>query len=142
MPCYNAEYMRKRHKRRMDAAKEHLGGICQECGSSENLRFIHIDPSTKLFAIGSGATKASEKNFWIEVDKCELLCQYCWRQRYWKTGEAAHGTITRFQSHKCRCAECRKAFNDYQAAWKRERRRKAREQGQVYNKRRRDAMVA
>jgi hypothetical protein len=37
---------------------EMLGGACVRCGATEDLEFDHIDPSTKVFAICAGLSKA------------------------------------------------------------------------------------
>lgn len=58
---------------------EFLGGSCVRCGWSEHpagLVAHHVNPSKKLFGIGSGLTKSwgSVKE---EAKKCILLCQNC-----------------------------------------------------------------
>jgi hypothetical protein len=35
-----------------------LGGCCVRCGATQDLEFDHIDPSTKVFAICAGLSKA------------------------------------------------------------------------------------
>lgn len=62
-------------KRRLSAISR-LGGECVHCGTNENLEFDHIDPKTKLASIAR-ASSWSEKRFWEEVDKCQLLCVDC-----------------------------------------------------------------
>lgn len=68
---------RDRKARRMQEATKLLGGSCVVCGSVENIQFDHVDPATKLWNISDGAWKASEKAFWAEVAKCQLLCKPC-----------------------------------------------------------------
>lgn len=74
---YNVEmnnYMKRRWEKRRKSAVEYLGGECVVCGSTEDLDFDHKDPSTKICSIAR-ASSFSEKRFWEEVDKCQLLCK-------------------------------------------------------------------
>ena len=40
---------RERRRKKRDILREHLGGKCVMCGTTENLQFDHIDASTKSF---------------------------------------------------------------------------------------------
>ena len=53
---------------------EKLGNKCVMCGSTENLQFDHIDPSTKTVDIGRLLTT---KRAFDELSKCQLLCKKC-----------------------------------------------------------------
>ena len=53
-----------------------LGGKCKKCGSKKQLEFDHIDPDNKLTNVSKIWT-SSEKKFWEEVKKCQLLCNKC-----------------------------------------------------------------
>lgn len=61
----------------------HIG--CIGCGSQERLELDHIHPSTKLCdpAKSFGAKTISQR-IWNEIDKCQLLCYDCHRE---KTGK-------------------------------------------------------
>jgi 5-methylcytosine-specific restriction endonuclease McrA len=84
---YNAylnEYMKNRWTQRRRAAIAKLGGSCVQCGTTENLQFHHIDPSTKETSIGK-ASSWSETRFQAELIKCELLCDECHRNHHCPT---------------------------------------------------------
>ena len=53
---------------------EMLGGKCESCGTTKNLQFDHIDPTTKSFSI---AKKYMCPIVFEEVKKCQLLCFNC-----------------------------------------------------------------
>jgi 5-methylcytosine-specific restriction endonuclease McrA len=74
--AYNNAYMKARWVKRRLLAVAHLGSKCVRCGTTKNLEFDHIDPSTKLASIAR-ASSWSEERFWKEVDKCQLLCVDC-----------------------------------------------------------------
>ena len=61
-----------------------LGGKCECCGSTFNLQFDHIDPTTKSFSI---AKKYGCKEVFEEIKKCQLLCYKCHMK---KTSEDWH----------------------------------------------------
>ena len=81
------EYLRKYNKtyqsNRYEAAKmeyiKYLGGKCVKCGSESNLEFDHIDPSTKDFSI---MRLWHCKNVYAELDKCQLLCNKCHKEKH------------------------------------------------------------
>lgn len=73
MPSH--EYYQKR-RIRFYSAFEKFGGCCKNCGSKESLQFDHIDESTKLYNI-SEMHYHSDKLFYDELDKCQLLCKTC-----------------------------------------------------------------
>lgn len=43
------------------------------------MEFHHVDPSSKLFGIGSGDTRSWE-TVKAELDKCVLLCSNCHKE--------------------------------------------------------------
>jgi len=53
---------------------EMLGGKCKSCGTTKNLQFDHIDPTTKSFSI---AKRYRCKDVFEEIKKCQLLCYEC-----------------------------------------------------------------
>lgn len=70
-------YRRSRQKKKR--AVQYKGGKCQICGynrADEAFDFHHIDPSTKLFGIGSNYCR-KWSDIQKELDKCILLCRNC-----------------------------------------------------------------
>ena len=70
-------YWRQRQKQK---AVEYKGGKCQICDYNKCIRalkFHHVDPTTKEFAIsGTGKTRSWER-IRAELDKCVLVCGNC-----------------------------------------------------------------
>jgi 5-methylcytosine-specific restriction endonuclease McrA len=77
---YMRLYMKRMWNERRKLAVDHLGGKCVKCGSVHKLEFDHIDPSTKSFTIASRPS-ASNKRFWEEIAKCQLLCEECHKRK-------------------------------------------------------------
>ena len=80
---YARVYGQNKRARRKIEAIAYLGGRCQECevDDFEVLEFHHRDRSTKLFDVGGVGLTKPEDVFWIEVDKCDLLCANHHRKR-------------------------------------------------------------
>lgn len=56
---------------------------CVDCGIQYNpwvMDFDHRDPSAKEFSIGMNKRR-SLKNLQIEIDKCDVVCANCHRER-------------------------------------------------------------
>ena len=112
---YMKKYMLDRYKRRKLEATSLLGSICNMCGSEKDLEFDHIDKNTKKYTIAN-IWSYSEKKFWDEIKKCQLLCSSC---HDLKTNEDLgkqnaknmHGTISSYRY--CKCELCKKAKSDY-----------------------------
>lgn len=118
------EYMKARWQKRKQNAIDKLGGRCYTCGSVENLEFDHIDPSTKSFTIAK-ASSFSEERFQTELAKCQLLCRSCHEVKTLKdlgrvSAKDQHGTLSSYRY--CKCALCRKAWNEHIKEYKRKRR--------------------
>jgi len=75
--------LKERDRRRLmrESALQELGGKCVICGTTENLEFNHIDPSTKEREV---STKCGLRH--KEHLKCELLCKE--HHRLWSNAEA------------------------------------------------------
>ena len=107
------EYMFKRyHKRRLEAIKL-LGGKCVKCESTKDLQFDHIDPTTKSFTIAKQSSIAEYK-FWLEIKKCQLLCQECHTKKTLNdlnrvSAKTTHGTLSSYRY--CKCNLCKAANN-------------------------------
>lgn len=113
--AYMKDYMLRRYHKRMQAAKDHLGGKCVKCGALNDLELDHIDRSTKSFTIGN-LWSVNEKRFWEEVNKCQLLCMACHEQKTLidmgqKSARLTHGTLSSYRY--CKCAECKAAKSAY-----------------------------
>ena len=119
-PEQRREYMRNYYLRRLQEAKDLLGGRCVGCGSELDLQFDHIDPKTKSHNITNMLMWA--KSLWIiELKKCQLLCLSCHKKK--TSGDIAsgvivvgtprrsivHGTIWAYSGRGCRCSECSEA---------------------------------
>ncbi len=107
--AYMSDYMLKRYHNKMAHAKEQFGNICSLCGSSEQLEFHHINPLEKSFTIGS-LWSLSDDKVQAELEKCQLLCGNCHRQRH--ASSALCGTAQRYWCG-CRCKPCVAANSKY-----------------------------
>ena len=75
----NVERVSKRRRSVISILRRAHGDACIECGYDREptaLVFHHIDPTTKSFPIGSGATHSLEK-LREEASKCILVCANC-----------------------------------------------------------------
>lgn len=107
---YMRLYMKERAKKRVIAAKEQLGAKCIQCGSTEDLQFDHIDPTTKLFTLAKGSS-FSEQRWQAELAKCQLLCQTCHTSKTLNDlgripAKDNHGTASCYVHARCRCELC------------------------------------
>jgi hypothetical protein len=123
VPKTRAEYMRgyitARRKVRRAQLIELLGGKCVRCGSTDALEFDHIDPETKVFAVGSDMSRAWDKLV-EEALKCQLLCRECHVAKGIEDRPEPAHSYYRYWYHGCRCATC-KAANARKSARQRER---------------------
>jgi hypothetical protein len=113
MKDYLRDYLPKWRARRRQEAIIRLGGKCVHCGSTERLEFDHIDPTTKVAAIGRLWVK-SAAIFEAELKKCQLLCKSCHLAKSRAYGElsrgATHGSWSYVKVKKCRCDICLNRF--------------------------------
>jgi hypothetical protein len=108
---YNKAWKQARRARLI----EMLGGCCVRCGAAQDLEFDHIDPSTKVFAICAGLSKAWDVLV-KEASKTQLLCKPCHVTKGAEDRpELRHGTYHVYWYWNCRCREC-KAANARQSA--------------------------
>ncbi len=98
-----AEYMLKRYHTKMTDAKEQFGNFCSLCGSSEQLEFHHINQADKAFTISSKMLSLSDEKIQAELEKCQLICNYCHKQQH--ASSAPCGTAQRYW-RGCRCELC------------------------------------
>ena len=111
---YMNNYMKNRWIKRRQLAVDYLGGRCVKCESLEDLEFDHIDQQTKICSIAR-ASSFSESRFWAEVDKCQLLCESCHKEKH--KSDAECGTVQRYW-RGCKCNPCKAAYAAYMKAWK------------------------
>jgi hypothetical protein len=102
---YNKAWKQARRARLI----EMLGGRCVRCGATEDLEFDHIDPSTKLFAVCAGLSKAWDVLV-EEASKTQLLCKSCHVTKGAEDRpELKHGTYHVYWYWNCRCDPCKAA---------------------------------
>jgi hypothetical protein len=88
---------------------EMLGGKCVRCGATEDLEFDHIDPSTKVFAVCAGLSKAWDALV-DEASKTQLLCKPCHIAKGAEDRSGLkHGTYHVYWYWNCRCDLCKSA---------------------------------
>jgi 5-methylcytosine-specific restriction endonuclease McrA len=89
-PC-----MRAYNKERNQAKRAYLNEVklesgCVACGYNAHpaaLEFDHLDPTTKLFHVGSRFSSVSFSKLKEEVSKCQVLCSNCHRIKTFDTGQ-------------------------------------------------------
>lgn len=92
------------NRRRFEVKKkavEYLGGKCVVCGYDkciEALEFDHKDPTEKEFAI-SGNHCLSWSTIKDELDKCELKCANCHRERHFNDKKVIVNKYPEIESH-------------------------------------------
>ena len=102
---YNKAWKQARRARLV----EMLGGKCVRCGATEDLEFDHIDPSTKVFAVCAGLTRAWDALV-EEASKTQLLCKPCHVIKGAEDRpELKHGTYYVYWYWNCRCQDCKAA---------------------------------
>jgi 5-methylcytosine-specific restriction endonuclease McrA len=111
---YMRDYMLRRYHRRRNAAIKFLGGKCA-CGETEGLQFDHKDRRKKSFTIAK-LWGVSESRFWVEIAKCQLLCDDCHEKKTLAdlgqvSAKTTHGTLSSYRY--CKCAVCREAKAEY-----------------------------
>jgi len=74
-------YLKKRYYETLSECIEKLGGECVKCGVKERLQFDHIYPKNKSFEITRRLLMSDRKKFEEELDKCQLLCYDCHREK-------------------------------------------------------------
>lgn len=96
-----------------------LGGVCVDCGFTEDLEFDHVDPENKSFSIGDIMTYPSSVVD-AELDKCVLRCKSCHITRTAEQQSVEHGEGASGKKN-CKCRPCKNRKNEYMREWKRKR---------------------
>lgn len=102
---YQRNWLSNRRKEWIDSQ----GGVCAECGSTENLEVDHKDKNTKTHPVATLWSRSKHIRD-AELKKCQVLCEDCHKVK--SANEAAkkqHGTINMYERHGCRCIECKQS---------------------------------
>lgn len=123
---YHRQYNINRYHRIFRELIEEHGGKCVSCGSLNDLQFDHVDPSTKLFNVSTGITTKKMVLVREEAMKCQLLCQDCHSRKSVSDAgmvpSGTHGTLAMYSHKKCRCDDCRSAWNKHSREYRNRRR--------------------
>ena len=112
-------YMLARYHQRRAAAIAKLGGKCVKCGTVEQLEFDHIDPKTKSFGIGKMWSLSNDK-LQKELEKCQLLCKPCHKEKSDRELELSHGRGLTGKKN-CYCPKCKPLKQEYMRGYQRNR---------------------
>lgn len=117
---YMRTYMLKRYHKRINDAKQLLGGKCIKCGTQDNLQFDHINPATKLYTIAN-VWNYRKEILDIEISKCQLLCEKCHEEKTLNdlgrvSAKNTHGTLSSYKY--CRCDLCKQVKADHYKQWR------------------------
>ena len=120
---YNTERKAAIRSRRRKILMAALDSQCAVCGSTENLEFDHVDPSSKTFVISDGLDFP-----WVrlieELAKCQLLCHehhLCKSMQEGSLGTVEHGGGLSGKKN-CKCAPCKARKRQYMLGYMRQRR--------------------
>ena len=102
------EYMAQRWENRRKSAIEQLGGKCVSCGSTDDLQFDHKLSSDKNFSISKNPS-LSEIEWQKELQKCQLLCDTCHKEKTKKCGDLGD----RYRDMPCSCGKILKSIKAY-----------------------------
>lgn len=104
----------KRKNERKKLLKDLLGGSCVSCGRTDNLEFDHVIPEEKSFGIAGNQIELGLDKMLVELQKCQLLCKSCHREKTNLDIEVSgHGIPSMYSNKGCRCDKCRLAWNEY-----------------------------
>jgi hypothetical protein len=120
-------YMQARRLERRQALIALSGGRCSVigCGSTHDLEFDHIDPTTKLFVLSGCNLDKSWDIILREHAKCVLYCHECHLHKTREFDEMGgipvnknnepyhHGTARMYSETGCRCDHCKQAKRMY-----------------------------
>jgi hypothetical protein len=85
-----AENSRKTFDRKANFVREYKDRPCVDCGKSYPyyvMDFDHRDPTLKVFSIGHDGAKFSYKKLKEEIEKCDVVCANCHRERTHSKGQ-------------------------------------------------------
>lgn len=119
---YMAEYMLRRYHQRRGKAIVQLGGVCIDCGTTEELELDHAIAADKSFPIGT-MWSISEVRFQAELAKCVLRCHPHHVEKSLREGDipsVEHGGGVSGRKN-CPCELCRAKKAEYNREYKRKR---------------------
>lgn len=123
MKDYLRKYLPEWRERRRKEAILRLGGKCAKCGSCKRLDFDHVDPKTKVLAIGK-MWQSSRARFETELAKCQLLCKECHiKKSRDEMPKAKHGAWTLGIKSGCACSPCSEYRDQFNEARRNKRKR-------------------
>lgn len=114
------EYDRTRYLVAKARLIEMAGGVCAQCGSTEDLQFDHIDRLTKSFVVLAAWNKSDDVVL-PEMAKCQLLCKSCHLVKTSSEVSVPHGGgLTGKKSCECGlCAPLKRAYSrEYKRRWR------------------------
>lgn len=115
---YQRKYQLERyHKRRQEAFK-YLGGKCSQCESTDDLEIDHIVNDENKVRI-SKLWSISKENFFKELEKCQLLCHDCHKEKSVSERSVPHGGGTTGKKN-CYCSLCKPLKNEYMKKFKKD----------------------
>lgn len=117
---YMRTYMLERYHRRRNHAIEKLGGVCVDCGATENLEFDHVNEKDKSFNVAKAFTSMAEDKLWKEIEKCVLRCREDHLAKTVRYNSVGHGE-GKAGKRNCRCDLCGPLKNAYMRDFKRRR---------------------
>lgn len=109
--AYMRVYILKRYHDRRAAAIVSLGGVCVECGATEELEIDHIDPATKTMSI-SKMWSVSKARYEAELELCQLLCKPHHIEKTSRENSVEHGGGVSGKKN-CPCEPCRAKNREY-----------------------------
>jgi hypothetical protein len=120
--CYNsymADYMLKRYHERRPVYVAEWGGVCVDCGTSDELEFDHADASSKSIDVGKMFTSYSDVKIRAELEKCVLRCQECHlvKTQEYDMGAVEHGGGVSGKRN-CSCSLCKLKKREYNKLYK------------------------
>lgn len=116
MGTMSYEYMRnyriRRTTERRNLAIKYLGGKCTKCKVVDNLEFDHVDPKTKLYEIATHLWDYSWNKLLLELNKCQLLCISCHKEKTMLEKSVDHGG-GKTGKRNCYCNQCKPLKQKY-----------------------------
>ena len=77
-------------------AVKRKGGKCESCGYDkclDALSFHHLDSSEKEFGLAQGGITRTWDQYWVEAQKCKLLCANCHAEEHWRLNQEKYSDL-------------------------------------------------
>lgn len=108
----------ERYEMRREAFINYLGGKCNRCGVTDGLEFDHVDRTTKEFTIAKRMVSMNLDELKVEIDKCQLLCNECHKDKSREAGDfgdVEHGGGSSGKRN-CPCEPCKAKKAEFMVA--------------------------